>query len=213
MRAEGYIFDPADQPIQDVMDSQFNEVALDYNAGFTASLAWLCAHDLSAGKALPDSDFPPKEERNESLDLLKTDREFFVSAKIVADGSDGSEIETTIWNRSRWPSRPTDALSFRYYFTHSGDVAVTLSDVGKAQVSAVQTAPNGHRFVEVSWPGEVLHPGTHETNSRRVRLKLAAPSWDATDDWSHATLDSEWRLVPRLPVYQAGKILSGDEPK
>ncbi len=213
VRTEGYVFDPADQPIQDVMDSQFNEVALDYNAGFTASLAWLCAHDLGTGKALPDSGFPPKDERNESLDLLKTDREFFVSAKILNPSTDASELETTIWNRSRWPSRPTAALSFRYYFTHVGDVAVTLSDAGKAKVSAVLTAPNGQRFVEVSWPDEVLHPGTHQDNSRRVRLKLAAPSWDASDDWSHATLDAEPRLAPRLPVYQAEKILAGDEPK
>lgn len=60
VRKTGYIFDPADKPVQDVMDSQFNEVALDYNAGFTASLAWLCAHDLRAGKALPESAFPPR---------------------------------------------------------------------------------------------------------------------------------------------------------
>lgn len=213
VRKEGYVFDPADQPVQDVMDSQFNEVALDYNGGFTANLAWLCAHGRSAGQALPDSAFPPRDERNESLDLRTTDREFFVSAKVIADTADGTEIEARIWNRSRWPSRATDQLSFRYYFTHAGEVTATLTDGGQAKVSAAQTAAGGQRYIEVSWPGEVLHPSNHETNSRRVRLKLAALSWNAGDDWAHATLDPESRIAPRLPVYQAAKKLSGEEPE
>ena len=50
VRAERSVFNPADQPIQDVMDSQFNEVALDYNAGFTANLAWLRAPLTAAQK-------------------------------------------------------------------------------------------------------------------------------------------------------------------
>lgn len=213
VRKAGYVFNPADQPIQDVMDSQFNEVALDYNAGFTANLAWLCAHDLSTGNALPDSAFPPPETKNESLDLRSTDREFFVAARVLGDSSEGTEIEATIWNRSRWPSRATDQLSFRYYFTHVGEVGAILSDGGGAKVSAVQNEPTGDQYVEVSWPGEVLHPGTHQTNSRRVRLKLTAPAWNPADDWSHAALDSEMRLAPRLPVYNAGKILGGNEPE
>lgn len=212
-RNEGCVFDPADQPIQEVTDSQYNEVALDYNSGFTASLAWLCAHDLSAGKALPDSAFPPKETRDESLDLRTTDREFFVSARLLTDTADATEIEATIWNRSRWPSRPTDALSFRYYFTHEGEVTATLGDAGQAKVSAAQAAPGGQRFVEILWPGELIHPGDYQTNSRRVRLKITGLPWKAADDWSHSTLDAEPRIAPQLPVYQAGQRVGGEEPK
>jgi len=79
VRKESYRWSPDDQPVQEVMDSKYNEVALDYNAGFTASLAWLCARGLSAGPALPDSESPPKDAKNTSLDLLNTDREFFAS--------------------------------------------------------------------------------------------------------------------------------------
>lgn len=212
VRKKGYVFDPADQPVQEVMDSKFNEVALDYNAGFTANLAWLCAHDLSKGAALPDAAFPPKDVRNETVDLSTTDREYFVSVKGVSDTPGTTEIEAMIWNRSRWPSRVTDQLSFRYYFTHEGEVSVSLADAGNAKTGAVQNAPNGQRYVEISWPGELIHPGTSATNSRRVRLKLAATAWSAADDWSHVAPHAESVIVARLPVYQAGTRLAGEEP-
>ena len=210
---EGYIFNEADLPIQDAMDSQFNEVALDYNAGFTASLAWLCTKGLSAGKALPDAQFPPQDVRNDLIDLRDTDQEFFVSASLLADSENGTELEATVWNRSRWPSRPTNELSFRYYFTHEGTVTATLQDADRAKISSVQTDPKGHRYVEVSWPGDPIYPGDSKTNSRRVRLSLSASSWQWGDDWSHATLEQTQRLIPHLPVYQASKLMGGEEPK
>lgn len=213
VQKETYVFDVTDQPVQDVMDSQFNEVALDYNAGFTANLAWLCANDLSVGKPLPDADFPPKEERNDSLDLLLTDREFFVSSKLLADTATGTEIEATIWNRSRWPSRPANALSFRYYFTHEGEVTATLIDGGKAVASVNAASSERPRYVEVSWPGETLHPGSHESNSRSVRLKISAPSWNAADDASHKKLTKVTNITPDIPVFLSGRLVGGMQPE
>jgi hypothetical protein len=110
-----YKFDPADSTFQDVMDSQFNEVALDYNAGITASFALLTARGLSKGDALPDAQFPPKVKRNNSSDLIDTDREFFASAQELSSSNTGSELEVTVDNRSRWPARVSDQLSFRYF--------------------------------------------------------------------------------------------------
>ena len=212
VRKKDYVWDAADKPVQDVMDSQFNEVALDYNAGFMANLAWFCAHDQSKGRPLPDAAFPPVDERNDSLDLWKTDREFFVSAKVLVDSVDATEIEATIWNRSRWPSRATPQLSFRYYFTHEGEVTATLADAGQAKCGTPQTDAAGHRFVEVTWPGETLHPGRYDTNSRRVRLTLAAKGWQPSDDWSHAGLKNDTGIQPRLPVLDGGKFISGHAP-
>lgn len=210
VRKEGYVFDKKDQPIQDVMDSQFNEVALDYNAGFTANLAWLCANGMGEGKTIDDSKFPLKEKRDESLDLLTTDREFFVSAKALDSGPDATEIEATLWNRSRWPARIASAPSFRYYFSSTTPVEATVSDPDKTK-SSVHTTEGGG-YVEVVFPDTEIYPGTPETNHRTVRLKISSPGRDASSDFSHEGIDGTERLLPRLPVYADGKKLGGKEP-
>lgn len=208
----GYVFDLADLPVQDVMDSQFNEVALDYNAGFTANLAWLCANGLGTGDPIPDNDFPPQDPHNISLDLLMTDREFFVSAKKLGEQAESTEIEATIWNRSRWPTRATDALAFRYYFAHEGEVTASLANGGKATVSIEQSAKSGPRYALVSWPGDQLYPGNPETNSGTIRLKLAASGWNAADDPSYRALTSEMSIIPTIPVYQLERLVGGMNP-
>jgi endoglucanase len=124
VRRSEYRFRAEDPPYQDVMDSRLNEVALDYNAGFTGSLAWLCAAGLSRGQALPDKQFPPEDRRNDSLDLLHTDREHFVAARRVAQEPNAMEIEATLWNRSRWPARVNHNLGFRYQFALDGGATV-----------------------------------------------------------------------------------------
>jgi endoglucanase len=214
VRKTGYVWNAGDQRVQDVMDSQFNEVALDYNAGFTASLAWLCAHGLSAGAALTGDVFPPKTVRNDSLDLLTTDREFFVVAKRIETDANATEVEATLWNRSRWPARVSTNLSFRYYLTLDGDtkpeqVQVTVSGLATA---VARTAKLPMAFVEVSFPGDVIYPGNIKLASRTVKLRLSAPTWNAANDWSAEGVSTEAKLLPRLPVYDAGKLAGGTEP-
>jgi endoglucanase len=215
VRKKDYQWNAADQPVQDVMDSQFNEVALDYNAGFTASLAWLCAKGLGQGQPLPDSEFPPKEPRNDSLDLLTTDREFFVAAKRLEAGANATEIEVTLWNRSRWPSRVSTNLNFRYYFTLDGDtkpdqVQATVSGSGKPTLNVRQIGK--YACAEVSFPGDAIYPGNLKLGSRTVKLRLTTPAWNEGDDWSAAGLAVEPKLLPRLPVYDGGERVGGMEP-
>jgi hypothetical protein len=214
VRKAGYQWNADDQPVQDVMDSKFNEVALDYNAGLTASLAWLTGHGLSAGDALPDTKFPPPVEKDESADLLATDREFFVAARRLKQHKDGVEIEATLFNRSRWPARVCKGLSFRYEFTP--DAAWTLADV-RAQVRSTQgdaackvkRPSEGPWYVEVEFPGEALYPGDRnkQTDRRTVVLSIEAPGWDRETDRSLADIDSRLRLLPAITVYDDGKPL------
>jgi len=217
VRKEGYQWNAVDQPFQDVMDSQFNEVALDYNAGFTASLARLCAHGLSVGAALPDSAFPPKSKRNESLDLLTTDREFFVAAKRLGNATNATEIEATIWNRSRWPARVSTNLSFRYFFTLDSDtkpeqVQATVTGSDKARVSAAKPLAGKVAYVEVSFPGDAIYPGNLNLASRTVKLRLTGPGWNEANDWSAAGLSATSLLLPRVPVYDQGVRVGGEQP-
>jgi len=214
---ESYQWDANDQPVQDVMDSQFNEVALDYNAGFTASLAWLCAHGYSTGEALPDTAFPPPVKRHDNNDLLATDREFFVSARLTGDQTDGTTVLATVHNRSRWPARVTEHLSFRYYFTLDGDmrpdqVQVTLKDTGQAVVSSTHELANRNAYVEVSFPNDPIHPGNLKHSRRSVALHLVAPQWNTGNDWSCQGLSQEEQLYPHIPIYQLNQCLGGEAP-
>jgi endoglucanase len=218
VRKTGYAWNASDQPVQDVMDSQFNEVALDYNAGFTASLAWLCAHGLSRGQPLPETQFPPRAQRANSNDLLGTDREFFVAAKRLTPAQAATtELEATLWNRSRWPARVCTHLSFRYFFTLEGDtrpeqVIPTLTGQTPARVSPATLISRKSAFIEVSFPGDAVYPGNLERGSRTVRLRLTAPAWTETNDWSADGLSPELRLLPRLAVYDGGRLIGGLEP-
>lgn len=217
LRKTGYVWDAADQPVQDVMDSQFNEVALDYNAGFTASLAWLCAHGLSNGQPLPETEFPPMTTRNETHDLFTTDREFFVSVRKIGNTPGATELEVTLWNRSRWPARIGTNLSFRYFFTLDGDttleqVQASVNGNDKAKVSPAKPLNGKTAFIEIGFPGDAIYPGNLTLSSRSVKLRLTAPVWDATNDWSADGFSTETKLQPRLAVYDDGKLVGGVEP-
>lgn len=215
---DGYQWDAADRPVQDVMDSQFNEVALDYNAGFMASLAWLCANGQSSGAPIPDAQFPPMDVRNDSTDLKTTDREFFVSAREVATSANGVEVEATLHNRSRWPTRVCSALSFRYVFTLDGDtkagqVTAAVSGSPKAVVGKVTPLTGNTASVEVSFAGDTLFPGNQQDGRRTVTLKLSAPGWDSANDWSHDGLGAQVKLLPRIAVYDSGTLVGGEESR
>jgi endoglucanase len=213
---EGYKWDAADQPFQDVMDSTFNEVALDYNAGITASFAWLTAHGFSSGEPLPDSAFPPRESRSEAEDLKTTDREFFVAARQLDSPPGSVELEATLNNRSRWPARISTNLVFRIYLTLEPGVAaeqVTATLVaGRATLSKALMAGAAQTYFEVRFPGDPIFPGNTEHSQRTIRLRLIAPKQDLANDWSLRRLDGKLRLLPEMPVYEAGKCLAGTEP-
>lgn len=217
VRKEGYVWNAADPPFQDVMDSQFNEVALDYNAGFTASLAFLTAKGLSSGTALPDAEFPPRVKRNDSTDLMTTDREFFVVAKRLPSSAATTELEATVWNRTRWPASVAKQLSFRYYFTLDGDtkpeqVQAAVSGAEKAKLSAVQRHGGKLAFVEVSFPDDAIYPGSLKAAARTVKLRLSAPVWNPDNDWSGVGFNEQPRLLPHVPVYDHGVLVGGEEP-
>ena len=213
VRKSTYIFNPVDQPVQDIIESKFNEVALDYNAGFMANLAWLNSNGYSNGSPIADNQFPPALVRNETLDPWTTDREMLVTATVTEDSSSATQLDGRLWNRSRWPARALTSPSIRYYFTHTGTVTPTLSDATGASISAVQTDGAGQRYVEITWSGVTLNPVNSSNNARSFTLRLAATGWNSSDDWSrqNAALNT-LRVLPNTPVYQSGALVGGAQP-
>src|SRR5690625_2190072 len=80
-----------------------NEVATDYNSGFTGAVAALYAQ--YGGAALPESEFPPA--------VQPLDDEYLVGAKINSSGSHHIEIRAVVQNRST-----TDRKSTRLNSSH-----------------------------------------------------------------------------------------------
>ena len=180
VRKADYTWSPADPPHQDIMDSQFNEVALDYNAGLTASLAWLCAAGLSQGTVLPDQQLAPRESQRLTTDPLDNDLEYFVEARRLTSTAQVQEIEATLWNRSRWPARVGTDMRFRYHYelgTRGRADQVQASVTGVPSAKATLGVDGLGPYVEVSFAGDAIYPGSISLASRKVVLRLTSPDW------------------------------------
>lgn len=201
VRKEGYQRQADDRPEQVVMDSKFNEVALDYNAGFTANLVWLLAHGQGSGGVLPV--FPPPETRREDRDPLRTDREFFVTARRSSDSP--AELELTLWNRSRWPARIRNQLGVRIPIPSSPGAKVDATSVRltgdpAAKLSWLKDATGRVVALEFRFPDAAIYPGTLATASRKVRLSSGDPGWMRWFPWASEMTDA-WVVVSEVEVF------------
>ena len=208
----GYVFDPNDTPIQLSSNSQFNEVAIDYNTSINVNLAFLAAKGLGTGIALPDTQFPPAITRNENNDLITTDREYFVSARLVRSAAP-CEIEFRLWNRSRWPSQVKDQLSFRLTFRPAfSPRPVTLLNNSAARMRRGEDRKGFNRYIEVGFPGVAIFPGNRwptEDDFERVTVRFAEPFTSIRGEGYLSGIATTERLVPGIGVYERIKILGG----
>jgi hypothetical protein len=209
---------PNDNDYQDVRgDYISNEVALDYNAGFTGALARL----FWEYRGQPLASFPIPDVR---------DDEFFVEAKINQQTDRFTEIQAQLNNRSAWPARASTNLSFRYFVNLSEVYAAgyTVSDIEVvsnysqgAQVSGLLPwDANQHLYyVDVRFQGVEIVPGPgtfRKAAQVRVGLKNGVPSsaWDPTNDWSYQGLlaTGPEQKTAYLPVYEGSTKLFGQLP-
>jgi hypothetical protein len=198
-----------------------NEVACDYNAGFVGALGYLSQR--YGGDPLPDSEFPPFEERY--------GEEMFVEASVIEDFETSTKIRCLLNNRSAWPARMSDALSFRIYVDLSEVVAAGYGpedvivesgflDGGILSGLQVANASSNLYYVEISYDGELIGPG-QGTDFRRecqvsIGLGTGAPgsAWDASNDPSLSGLSVGQSALGRtemIAVYDAGILVYGEE--
>lgn len=210
---------PDDNSYHDVRSNYIsNEVALDYNAGFTGAVARL----FREYGGTPLANFPAPEAKGD---------EYFVEASINQSGTTFTEVRGLLNNRSAWPARISSNLAFRYF--------VDLSEVYAAGYSAsdVEVKSNYSQgatltpllawdesrniyYVEVSFTGVPIGPGAGQfMKEAQVRLGLRsglpATAWDPTNDWSYQGLKAGRDAVlmtDYIPVYEAGKLLDGLTP-
>ncbi|MCQ2417918.1 MAG: glycoside hydrolase family 9 protein [Oscillospiraceae bacterium] len=200
-----------------------NEVATDYNAGFTALLCKMVS--VYGGKS--DPTFPPPETR---------DDEFFVEAKATHD-SGGTTVSIRLTNHSAWPARVADNLSVRYYMDLSEikaagknpeDLTIRCdrnqsemyagSGVKPATISRPVQYDGDIYYVEVTFPdGRAVLPVSEGAQQCEVLLALVCPEygsyWDETNDYSMKGLGSKDCVKTEyIPVYENGVLIFGTEP-
>ena len=187
-----------------------NEVATDYNAGFTGALARLAQEFGGA----PLANFPVPE--------AVVGNELFVEAAINATGSNFTEIKALVNNQSGWPARMGDKLSFRYYFTlESGVTPSQITITANYNQCSAPTGPTLHAgsvyYVNVNCTGTKIYPGGQQHYRKEVQFRIASSgAWDPSNDWSitgvNPTPGGTPALVQRIPLYDNGVRVFGNEP-
>ncbi|MEI6474692.1 MAG: glycoside hydrolase family 9 protein [Planctomycetota bacterium] len=200
-----------------------NEVALDYNAGFTGAVARL-AQDSTG---VPVANFPPVSEQG------SIDDEFFVEASINQQGSGFTEIRALLNNRSAFPAVGSSALTMRYFVDLSElfaagydqtSVVVSGNYIQNGTVAPALKVYDAARklyYVDVSFVGTYIAPGTGSSYWReaqfRMSLKTGVPAtaWNAANDPSFTGLgagNASMIKTSKIAVYDNGFRLTGVLP-
>ncbi len=212
-----------------------NEVATDYNAGYTALL---CAMTDKYG-GTTDPNFPEKE--------VHDGPEFYVETTFKTNASSGATISFKVTNHSAWPARVQDNISFRYYMDLSEikaagkkpeDVVVRCDrdqsamysgkGIKSAEISDIMHYDGDIYYVEVNLPdGRAVVPVSEGMQQCEILLAFVFPDygngWNAENDFSNkellgasSTTDAEGKAVgivsPYVPVYVNGDLYYGYEP-
>ena len=200
---------PNDAYVDDRGDYVANEVATDYNAGFSGALAALVADHGGT----PSASFPPAETPDGP--------EIFVEAQLnQPPGGTFTEIKAMVRNRSAWPARALTEGTLRYWFRlDSGENAagVTLSsnysECGPQSGGAVHAGGDLY-YVELSCEGQNIYPGGQSQHRREIQFRVTGGTgWDATDDPSFAGLTRDGLATTEaITLYDDGALIWGEEP-
>lgn len=212
-----------------------NEVATDYNAGFTAILCKMI--DKYGGKS--DPSFPPKESHDGP--------EFYVEALDKGTSAQGATISFKVTNHSAWPARVQDNISFRYYMDLSEvinagkspeDVVIRCDrdqsamysgkGVKNAEISEIKHYKDNIYYVEVNLPdGRAVLPVSEGMQQCEILLAFVFPDygsgWNSENDFSNqeilgqkGTANEEGTvkgiITKYIPVYINGELYYGEEP-
>ncbi|MBR6599739.1 MAG: glycoside hydrolase family 9 protein, partial [Oscillospiraceae bacterium] len=203
-----------------------NEVATDYNAGFTALMCKLIGE--YGGKT--DPNFPEPEVRTP---------EYFVESRLKGLDDSGITVSFKFTNHTAWPARTQDNMSFRYYMDISEvlDAGFSASDIAircdrnqstmygeckPATISEMKQYDGNIYYVEVEIPdGKIAMPISEGRHQCEFLISFVFPNygsgWDATNDFSNLdgildTGETSSCIAQNVPVYYNGELVFGAEP-
>ncbi|HEX7307595.1 glycoside hydrolase family 9 protein [Lentzea sp.] len=186
-------------------DYVMNEVALDYNAGFTSALARL--YGEFGGTAL--ANFPVAETPDGP--------ELTVQASVNQSATQFTEVKAFVLNKSAWPARTFNG-SLRYYFTLDGTTTPSqISVTTNYNQCGAASAPAQYRgsvyYVEIPCTG--VAPAGQSAYRKEVQFRItSAGTWDPSNDWSHTGLGTGNTVLQtdRIVLRQDARTVWGSEP-
>lgn len=197
-----------------------NEVADDYNAGFTGLMAKM--YKEFGGTV--DPNLNAVEEVGEELYLLAG-----VNSKYEANNNTFVEIKATVYNTTAWPARVTDKLSYRYFV----DISDVIANGGSAADFTVSTnynqsgavvsqllpwdAENGIYYTEIDMSGAKIYPGGQSEYRSELQFRIGVQAaWDYTASPSFqglaGTSNNNTVRAEGIALYDDGTLVFGSEP-
>jgi hypothetical protein len=194
----------------DRSDFRANEVALDFNAGFTSALARLAREFPGQPLAV----FPPPEPPD--MD------ELFIEAGVNVSGTNFTEVRAFVNNRSSFPARNLNQGTFRYYFTLEPNVTPSMITVTtnfsqcNGASGPTQFAGNVF-FVTIDCSRTLIFPGGQSEHRKEVQFRIASSgAWDPTNDYSFQGIrglpQGQVVKTDRIVLFEAGRRTFGVEP-
>jgi endoglucanase len=195
----------------DRSDFRANEVALDFNAGFTSALARL-AREFPGQ---PLANFPPPEPPD--MD------ELFIEAGVNVSGPNFTEVRAFVVNRSSFPARELNQGTFRYYFTLEPGVSpsqiTVTTNFSQCQGASGPTQFSGSIFfVTIDCSRTLIFPGGQSEHRKEVQFRIASSgAWDPTNDYSFQGIRGVMGgqapvKTDRIVLFEAGRRVFGIEP-
>ena len=215
-----------------------SEVAIDYNAGFTACLCAMI--DEYGGKPL--ANFPEKETPKWA--------EWEIAAVLNGKGNSYTEVKAWAMNHTAWPARVEKDIEYRYFFNISElkEKGLSIDNVGvrsgaqqysegKPGYATVadkpvlyEGDPTGNTYyASIKFEdGRAICPIGQSEHRDEVQFRIYIPdaidgqpttgAWDPTNDWSYEgltatdSLKSSAALNQHITMYVNGVLVWGEEP-
>jgi endoglucanase len=212
--------DAEDNHKDNITDYVYNEVAIDYNAGFVGALAALYA---IYGEGQEPDPLVPVYQNDEMP--------YFIKAKIEQESKERTQLTIEVTNDTSCPPKRISNIKVRYFFNISEmtakgqsindlsfpvmyDQTLVLDKTGvKISDPVVWDEAENIYYIELDWSGISFH------GSREIQIGLVPAqdksynfNWDPTDDWSRQGLTKTKALTEHIPVYLGNKLVYGVEP-
>ncbi|WP_051688829.1 glycoside hydrolase family 9 protein [Butyrivibrio sp. AE2032] len=198
--------DASDGYTDTVSDYNKNEVACDYNAGFTGLMAAM--YSKYHGQTLKD--FGAVEE-------VPSD-EYSAECSLNVQGNDFAEIKAFIYNRTAWPARCAENLEFRYFvdlseiYQAGGDasgvsISTNYMQSGRCDGLKVWNEENHIYYLSVVFDDGALRPGGQSQYKSEIQVRMTSPNgaWDNGNDYSYNN-------AAGAVLLENGKVVFGELP-
>ncbi len=201
--------DASDGYTDEVSNYNTNEVACDYNAGFTGLLAYM--YSQYHGQTLVDFG---------AVEPVGT--EYTVDASVNAQGDGFIEIKTIVYNMTAWPARSSENLELRYFVDLSevydagysaSDITISTNYVQSGNVDGLHVwNEDAHiYYLSIAYSDGGLSPTSQSNYKSEVQTRMTGPGgiWDNSNDFSFAGLGAPCTTVA---LYENENLIYGSEP-